>query len=108
MANPWVERVRARDPEKYDAAREALRNDPASSWVRYAHGDLDYALYLQSANHYCTRLVGIGIFDIGDYLWADNYEVGTPTQQVVREALENDDLYGPLMAQLNLREAAGE
>lgn len=101
IPNPWVQRLRGRDPEKYDAAREALsQTDRGREYLQHAGGNADFALYLQQADRKCIRFVGIGIFDIGDYLWHDAYDGGVPTGEAVREALENDDTYGAFMAQL--------
>lgn len=52
-----------------------------------------FGLWLWLADRSMSRVVGLGINDIGDWMWADAYESGQSPKSAAREALENDDTY---------------
>jgi hypothetical protein len=59
-----------------------------------AHGDEWYALWLVMCDVKMLRMVGLGIFDIADWGWADGYESEMSPGEAVREALSADDTFG--------------
>jgi len=90
VAQGWLT---TQDPSKVEAAAATM---PAEFAERYGNGDPYFALYLHLADRKCIRAVGVGIFDIADYLWHDAYTGGTTPSQAAREALENDDTLSAL------------
>jgi hypothetical protein len=59
------------------------------NWLEEAGGDQPYAIWLFLCNRRMTRAVGLGIFDIEDWSWADSYEAGEEPREAVTQALEN-------------------
>lgn len=92
--------------DKIDRAMQAMLAALASGRHRekhcteYAGGDNRFALWLVLADVECVRITEeVGIFDIGDFLWRDNYLAGSSPKAAAREALENDDLYASFMSE---------
>jgi hypothetical protein len=89
------------DPEKVEKNLDILRGRNwqtigSRNWLTEAGGDEKYALWLALCDQKMMRLIGLGIFDITDWAWADNYEAGTSPAEAAKEALMSDDTYAAL------------
>lgn len=42
--------------------------------LEYAHGDRKFAAWLRLVNALCAERYEVGIFDLPDYLWRDEYD----------------------------------
>lgn len=95
--NAWLARQdQTKVEDMLTKLREAEWMRHGRNWLDMAHGDESFALWLVMADSRCSRLIGLGIFDIEDYTWADEYEAGSSPSEAVVEALRSDDLYSSL------------
>ena len=62
----------------------------------YAGGDERYAAWLILCEISCSRKIGLGIFDLSDWTWADAYADGLSPTAAVLGALASDDTYAAL------------
>jgi hypothetical protein len=60
------------------------------NWLDEAGGDSEYAIWLVLCDQRCARAVGVGIFDLADWTWADAFESGASPADAVREALSEE------------------
>lgn len=107
----WIDDMRAKTEEqraKIDGILTEVGSEAADEYVsraarevramrRYSGGDDEFGLWLAIADGRCIRAIGVGIFDLADYTWRDEYEAGTGPTAAVREAIANDDTFGGLL-----------
>lgn len=100
MTNTWLA---AQDPAKIEAAlgrvRERSGLGAGTDYLDHAGGDEHFALWLAIADARAVRICGLGIFDIGDWTWADAYEDGWDPREAAIEALRADDTMGALFSE---------
>lgn len=65
-----------------------------------ASGDEKYALWLLIADTKCGGMIGLGIFDLADYVWADAYANGDSPRTAVLDALANDDTFSHFVREM--------
>jgi hypothetical protein len=98
MESEWMQ---VQDPEKVEGMRQSLVAKDwtvaGRNWLDMASGDESYAMWLFLCDRRMGRMVGVGIFDIEDWTWADAYGWGASPSEACREALESSDTYGLLM-----------
>lgn len=93
--------INQQDPAKVESNKAKLRavnwTVASRNWLHYAGGDEDYALWLALCDRRCSRMTGIGIFDLADWRWGDAFVEGYSPAEAVRECLSEDDLYGSMV-----------
>jgi hypothetical protein len=94
IPNDWLAR---QDPAKVAASLAKLRaarerNDRRTADYFRGLGETDehFALWLALCDAACARMVGVGIFDIADWTWADAYGDGMSPREATGEALADD------------------
>jgi hypothetical protein len=88
MAN-WVEQMRNRSWTLY-----------GRNWLETAGGDEEFAVWLVHAHLKVSRFAGVGLFDLEDFNSRDLFDAGVSPGEGAREALENDETFGPMMEEL--------
>jgi hypothetical protein len=90
----WLDR---QDAATVDEARQVFRSSPQyTRFMEYAGDDESFALWLRLADRRVGRLVGLGVFGIGDWSWRDAYDAGMSPLDAARDALAEDDTFGEL------------
>lgn len=96
----WIQERREAQPEKMAELvkkAEKLRYRRAGrDFLEAAGGDKDFALWMMLADGRVARRIGLGMFDIADWTWADAFESGTSPDEAAVEALSADDTFGGL------------
>lgn len=78
---------------------EVIERDGAVLCERYGTDNPRFALWLALVDRHLTRLIGLGHRDIEDWSWRDAFDAETSPREAARTALEDSDLYGPMMAE---------
>jgi hypothetical protein len=88
--NEWL---RSLDPIKVETTLTKMRERRwqlnGRDWLAEASGNEGYALWLYQCDRRMQATVGLGMFDIEDWTWADGYESGMSPREAVDDALEN-------------------
>lgn len=67
-----------------------------TTYLEYGGGNRDFAAYLALCDRICSRLIGVGIFDIADWNWHDAFDGEQSPREAVTEALSEDDTFGEM------------
>jgi hypothetical protein len=94
--------ITQQDPGKVAANIEKLAaanwTTGGRNWLDYAGGNQDYALWLALCDSRCSRLIGLGIFDLEDWRWGDAFEGDYSPRDAVMECLSEDSIYSEMFA----------
>lgn len=89
----WVDSIP--NQSAVDDVLAAMRAKPTALWsqlAQYSRGDERFTLWLYHAQRRCLRVYGLGIFDLADFTWRDQYDAGVSPHDALHEAMENDDI----------------
>lgn len=66
-------------------------------YLNYAGGDNQFALWLAFTNSRVNKLIGVGLFNLEDWLIRDSFDNGDTPQEAAVQAIQNDRLYCELL-----------
>jgi hypothetical protein len=59
-----------------------------TDYLHYSGNDPDLAEWLKSVDRLAYKRIGVSIFDMPDYLWADSYRSGDSPEEGLADAIE--------------------
>jgi hypothetical protein len=94
--------ISEQDPAKVESNKAKLREanwtTGSRNWLEVAGGNEDYALWLALCDRRCSRMIGLGIFDLEDWRWGDAFEGDYSPRDAVMECLSEDSIYSEMFA----------
>lgn len=61
---------------------------------------LSYEEWIKEADRLCSRLIGVGVYDMEDYLWRDSYESGASPIEGLEGAIDYWSEWDPMFRDL--------
>lgn len=65
-------------------------NSRIQEYVGNNPSDQDYAAWLQKVDNHLSSRIGVGVLDLPDRCWRDDFEGGTTPQEAAAEALADE------------------